>query len=110
MGPVWSQADAYVLPSYYEGFPNALLEALWHRVPAVSTLCSESIKIIINHESNGLIAGNDEDSLQLHLDRLLSEKALRESISSRSRESVNSYVWDTVSQKWYDLILDVVTK
>ena len=39
----YRSAEIFVLPSRYEGFPNALLEAMSHAVACISTRCSQAI-------------------------------------------------------------------
>lgn len=104
MRAMWQTADAFVLSSNYEGFPNALLEALWNQIPSVTTFCSSSIRKIIRHEHNGLIAGNDEESLERNLGRLLNEPNLRKKFRENARASVAAFQWSTVSLQWFDAI------
>lgn len=40
-------ADVFVLTSYYEGMPNALIEALGERVPVVATCCGGTVKALL---------------------------------------------------------------
>jgi glycosyltransferase involved in cell wall biosynthesis len=56
-------ADLFVFPTYYEGMPFALLEAMAHNLPIVtSDVCG--IPEIIEHRSQGLLfRGGDRDDL-----------------------------------------------
>jgi glycosyltransferase involved in cell wall biosynthesis len=56
-------ADLFVFPTYYEGMPFALLEAMAHNLPIVtSDVCG--IPEIIEHQSQGLLfRGGDRDDL-----------------------------------------------
>ncbi len=40
-------ADAFLLTSFYEGMPNALIEALGERIPVVATYCGGSVKALL---------------------------------------------------------------
>ncbi len=42
-----NDADVFVLTSYYEGMPNALIEALGERIPLVATSCGGSVKALL---------------------------------------------------------------
>ncbi|HMT09014.1 MAG TPA: glycosyltransferase, partial [Pyrinomonadaceae bacterium] len=53
-------ADIFVLPSRYEGFSNALVEALACGVPAVVTDCPSANREVITEGFNGWFAKPDD--------------------------------------------------
>jgi glycosyltransferase involved in cell wall biosynthesis len=72
------RSDIFVLPSFSEGLPMAILEAFAWGVPVVATPVG-SIPEIIDHESNGLLVpAGDVDALERALRRLVQDVGLRE--------------------------------
>lgn len=53
--PLLKNADAFILSSRFEGFPNVLLEALYCGTPALANNCPGGIASIINEGQNGYI-------------------------------------------------------
>ena len=51
---LYQNATIYILPSYYEGLPTSLLEALSCGIPCIATNVSGNNEIIV-HGSNGLL-------------------------------------------------------
>ena len=70
------QSDIFVLPSYFEGLPMALLETMANGVVPVVTSVG-SIPEIIEHKKNGLLVEKkDVDDLYLNLKDLLNDRDL----------------------------------
>ena len=87
--PSLSFADVFVLPSRYEGFPNALLEAMARGKACVAVECPSGPAEIIRQGENGLLVdgGNDEEieaAIGESLSRLLGSEGLRESLGKNA--------------------------
>lgn len=95
--PYLAMADIFVFPSYREGFPNVVLQALAMGLPCiVSNIngCNE----VIAHGHNGLIVETKSiDSLMQAMQKLRSEPGLLRELSQHARSSVES----TYGQKVY---------
>ena len=53
------KSDLFILPSYYEGLPNALIEAAYYSIPAISTDCSGAKDILSNNKGGYIIPINN---------------------------------------------------
>ena len=81
----------FVLPSYAEGMPMALLEAMSWRLPVISTSVG-GIPQVIQNEVNGLmLAPGDIESLAAAMRRLLEDPALRERLGSAARATIETH-------------------
>jgi glycosyltransferase involved in cell wall biosynthesis len=73
-----ARAKLFVFPSRWEGFPNALGEALACGTAALAADCRFGPRELIRHgESGWLIAPEDVDALTAGIDRLLGDDTLR---------------------------------
>jgi glycosyltransferase involved in cell wall biosynthesis len=87
---VMAGADAFVMVSQYEGFPNALLEAMGIGLPCVVFDCPTGPKEISRGGKDALLVPlNDYEALRRELSRLMSDENLRTRLGSQARESVN---------------------
>jgi glycosyltransferase involved in cell wall biosynthesis len=78
--------DVFVLPSPWEAFPIASLEAMACGVPQVATNVG-GIPEAVSHGATGLLCPpNDPDRLAEHIVRLLSDQELRTRMSRASRD------------------------
>jgi glycosyltransferase involved in cell wall biosynthesis len=83
-------AAAFVLPSYYEGMPMSLLEAMAWGVPVVATRVG-GVEDVITDQVNGiLVSPGDIPALMESLDALLSHSDLRELLGNRGKNFVLS--------------------
>jgi GalNAc-alpha-(1->4)-GalNAc-alpha-(1->3)-diNAcBac-PP-undecaprenol alpha-1,4-N-acetyl-D-galactosaminyltransferase len=102
---VMADADAFVLVSRYEGFPNALLEAMGIGLPCVAFDCpSGPRELMRDGEAGRLIALDDRDALVASLKELMGDAPLRSSLGRRAREEVSSrYSFAAVLARWDQL-------
>jgi glycosyltransferase involved in cell wall biosynthesis len=78
----------FALPSYAEGMPMALLEAMSWGLPVVATPVG-GVPQVIEHGVNGLlVAPGDIDGLAAALARLFDEPALRDSLGAAARRTI----------------------
>lgn len=86
------RADVYVMTSSYEGFPNALMEALACGVPCISTNCATGPSEMISHDVNGfLLEESDVHRLHLILHNLIDDSKLRLRYSSQAKRSMEKF-------------------
>lgn len=83
-------ADVFILPSYYEGCPISILEAMAERRPIVASDVG-GISELVRHEREALlIAPRRADALVAAIARLVEDKALAESLCGAARRRVES--------------------
>jgi colanic acid/amylovoran biosynthesis glycosyltransferase len=85
----YEQADLFVLPSFAEGVPVVLMEAMAMEIPVVSTRIT-GIPELIDHGIDGLLATpGDADDLVSQLRALLDSRERRESFGAAGRVKVS---------------------
>lgn len=84
----YAGAALFVLPSYVEGMPMALLEAMSWGLPTIATPVG-GVPEIITDEVNGLlVAPGDTEALAAAIARLLSDPQLRQRLGAAARETI----------------------
>ncbi len=97
--PVWeelAQATLFVLPSRYEGFPSALLEAMATGVPSVAADCPSGPRVIVNHQVNGLLVANNQSSLASGMWRLIECSETRERLGQAGKQVIDQFDWESM--------------
>ncbi|MDB9253342.1 glycosyltransferase family 4 protein [Halorubrum ezzemoulense] len=84
-------SDVLVLPSYREGTPRVISEALASRTPIISTRIAGIPEQVPHGECGLLIEPGDVDALVDALDRLLSSEGLRQRMSESCRSQVERF-------------------
>jgi len=112
-----ASADIFVLPSLYEPFGNALIEAMAAALPSVALkpdmqkIRTASDEILENGVTGSLVSGEDSAELSRTLDRLAGDKELRRRLGiaaqTRCREK---YSWHTCAHAYLSLVEDFRTK
>jgi len=84
------RADIYVQPSYQEGLPNAVLEAMSMGLPIVATRVSGNEDVVADGDNGLLVPPGDPDALAAALRKLVADPALAARMGRRSSEIVES--------------------
>jgi UDP-glucose:(heptosyl)LPS alpha-1,3-glucosyltransferase len=85
--PYYGAADVFVLPSLYDPFPNAALEAMACGLPIVTSTKSGAAELVREHDAGLVCPSRDVAGLAAHL-RVLMDPAQRERFGARAREAV----------------------
>lgn len=99
--------EIFVLPSYYEGMPNALMEAMAQGIPCVATKTG-GIPDLINDKNNGLLSevGNI-NHLYNNISELLYDRELREKIGRAALQTIiANHLVDNAIHKFDGLLAD----
>lgn len=104
------RAGIYVQPSFHEGLPLSLQEALAHGCPCVATRIPGNIELV-THEHNGLLVPpGDVPALAAALERLMTQPGLREQFGQRGPQSLATLGMTTaqMTQKHRELYASVL--
>lgn len=80
----YARADAFVLPSFHEGYGMALAEALAHGLPVISTTAG-AIPDTVPADAGELVPPGDGQALRTALQRLMDDPAWRERLAAGAR-------------------------
>lgn len=105
-----ADAAVYVLSSYLEGMPNALIEAMALGIPSISTDCPPGgpADLITNMENGLLVPVNDPskmaDAMGLLVDNCeLAKKISQNAVNIRERLKI-----DVIGEKWDSVIVNLM--
>jgi GalNAc-alpha-(1->4)-GalNAc-alpha-(1->3)-diNAcBac-PP-undecaprenol alpha-1,4-N-acetyl-D-galactosaminyltransferase len=108
----YANSHLFVMPSLWEGFPNALAEAMSHGLPAVGFRDAAGVAQLIADGETGWLADglNDEAALARVLSMAMTDGAERARRGAGAAESMAPYAADTQFDRWAHLISTVMDK
>lgn len=104
----YAQAHLFAIPSLWEGFPNALAEALCHGLPAVGFAGAAGVADLIGEESGWLAPGlDDEFTLARTLEVAMADHAERTRRGGQAVQHMATFAPHVQFDRWAELLTDV---
>jgi glycosyltransferase involved in cell wall biosynthesis len=109
MRDFYSAADAFVMPSAFEGLSVALLEASSMGLPAVVTNAGGNAEIVQERITGYVVPCGDSDALSAAMRKLmLTPESERSAMGERARSlCITHYCNDVVVKRWLSLYSDL---
>jgi len=102
--PELKRASLFAFPTHYEGFSNALAEAMAVGLPVVASNCDGNLELV-EHEENALVFPvGDVDKLAEYLSLLMSNPKKRIGLGSAARNSIKKFAPEKIYEMWDKVI------
>ena len=100
--PWYAAADALVLPSWREGFPNVVIEAGAMELASIVTNINGSREIVANHKNGLVVPAQDAESLYYAMKSFVDRPERVQIFASKARKMVRRYeqgfVWEFLNE------------
>ncbi len=104
--PELKRASVFAFPTHYEGFSNALAEAMALGLPVVASNCDGNLELV-EHKKNALVFPvGDVDKLAEHLSFLMSNPQKRQELGDAARNSITRFAPEKIYNMWDKVIED----
>lgn len=100
----YKAADIFINPSFTEGFPRVVIEAMACSLPVVATNAGGTIDIFGPLQREYITDKNDRATFQVKLSELLSSKKEQIKLSDENLKMVNKYSTEEVSNMYIERI------
>ena len=98
-------ASVFVLPSRFEGMPNALLEAMAAGLAVIVTDASPGPLEVVEHRRSGIVVPSDDHhALANAMLELAGDAALRARLGCAARERLTALDWPQVETQWRSVL------
>jgi glycosyltransferase involved in cell wall biosynthesis len=105
-----NRAQAFVLPSHYEGCPKTLLEAMACELPVIGTDV-EGIREIIRHGENGILCEETAAGIAGAIEKMLANKNAASKMGRKAREYIlERHSLERIVQLEMDTIMSLFRK
>jgi glycosyltransferase involved in cell wall biosynthesis len=101
-----STFDIFCLPSRFEGFPLAVVEAMFARLPVVASDVGSVSEAVIDAETGLLVPPDDPQALAAALRKLLGDPEARRRMGARGREVAQERFTASVMARAFETLYD----
>jgi glycosyltransferase involved in cell wall biosynthesis len=99
---MYQAADVYVLPSYREGLPLTLFEAMASGLPIIASPVN-GVPYEMKENENGFFSDyGDLESLEKNIFKIIDNPQLVKKISANNFKKSKNYDWDDIYKKYME--------
>lgn len=108
MAEIYARASLFAHPSWYEGFPLVIIEALRSAVPVVAFQGTSGVQQLIADGENGRLVprGDGAPAFAAALRELIADEQLRLQLGEAGPHSVAPYTKESYLNAWEQIIAD----
>jgi glycosyltransferase involved in cell wall biosynthesis len=108
LNKMYQQADLYVIPSYHEGFPRTIWEAMANSLPVIATKVG-GIPSYLTHEKNAiLIETKSVNEIVIGIKRMVSDSILRKNIIVEGFELAKLNTLEVQTEKMISIVKETL--
>lgn len=102
---IYGQADIFVLPSFAEGLPVVLMEAMSMEIPCIASAINGIPELIKDGHNGLLVAPSDSEGLCKALELMMTDAGLRKKLGQQGRSAIlERYSLDKNIAKLQDIL------
>lgn len=106
--PFYGAADALVLPTLYDPFPNVILEAMACALPVLTSFKSGAVDIIQSGQNGYLANALDSDTLALQMMALQQDQQLKQKVGEAALNTVSEMTLENMAKNYHNLYKEVL--
>lgn len=103
---LYTMSDIFIHPTYNEGFPRVILEAMAASLPIVSTDAGGTGELVGVKQAEFVSLKNDVSSFSDNLVLLVKDEECRKKLSAENKQHVTRYSTDKVAKMYERVIFD----
>ncbi len=97
-------SDLFVLPTYAEGFPSIIIEAMMSKIAIITTNLEGSTSDLIKNGENGLLVKpGDAEGLKTAILKIYKDKDLRKKLAKNAYEKSKQFWEEEVKSKYLEI-------
>lgn len=101
-----AESKIFVIPSRYEGFPNALCEAMATPLPCISFDSIAAEDLIVNRQNGIIVKDGDIDGLAKNISELINDEKLRNNLAENAKSIRNKLNREKIGDEFLKFILN----
>ncbi len=105
---LFNLVDAYILPSYAEGLPVSIMEAMSYGLPVLSTPVG-GIPEVVSSDNGVLFPSGNKDEMYAAVRSVMTDHDRRVAMGEHAKKVCRSYLPDAVRKKLIDIYAEILS-